>query len=392
MSQASRNPLYVSTISSTSPDSLAGSGLTPAIRRFQLKTDEIPTPALLVDIDALDRNIARMADYFSDRKCRLRPHFKAHKTPAILKRQLSAGSCVGVTCATVNEAEVCAAHGVEDILIANEPIGPGKAARCAMVATSARLTVAIDSLLGIAELSVAAVENDTLIGAIVDINVGMPRCGVRPEKAPALAKAISEADGLEFRGIMGYEGHAVLLPDESRTDTTTASISLLDEARIAIEADGFGVEIVSGGGTGTYNITGAMPCVTELQAGSYALMDDAYLELELGFERALTMLTTIISRPSEHLAIADGGLKAFAMDHGNPRLLGDGDVLFLSDEHATLKVRTDAYPLGSRAVMTVAHVDPTVNLHDQLWAVRGDDAIEVWPVEARGYRDISFKS
>lgn len=355
-----------------------------------MQLDEIPTPALIADSDALERNIEKMASFFEDARAKLRPHFKAHKTSEILRRQLDAGACVGVTCATVYEGEICAAHGVEDILIANEPIGPGKAARCAALAAKAHLTVAADSHFGLQELSDAAVGagGTTTIGVLADINVGMPRCGVRPEAAVELARLATELPGLEFRGVMGYEGHAVLMTDgEGREASARQAMQVLLDAKSLVEEAGIEVGIVSGGGTGTYNVTGAIEGITEIQAGSYALMDDAYLDLGLGFERAAWVLTTVISRPSSHLAIADGGLKAFAMDHGNPKLIGpgNGDVMFLSDEHATLRVDEGDFPLGSKAILSIAHIDPTVNLHDEFWVLSGDEVSARWPVEARGY-------
>ncbi|RIK09562.1 MAG: alanine racemase [Acidobacteria bacterium] len=352
--------------------------------------DEIPTPALVAEIDTLDRNIEKMASFFKDARAKLRPHFKAHKTPEILCRQLEAGACVGVTCATVYEAEICAAHGVADILIANEPLGPGKAERCADIAAKTRLTVAADSELGLRELSdaVGSVGHASTIGILIDINVGMPRCGVRPEAAADLARIATDLPGLEFRGVMGYEGHAVLMADgDARESAARQAMQVLLDAKALIEESGIEVQIVSGGGTGTYRITGMIDGITEIQAGSYALMDDAYLDLELGFDRAAWVMTTVISRPSPHLAVADGGLKAFAMDHGNPKVIGpgQGDVMFLSDEHATLRVDEGDFPLGSKANLSIAHIDPTVNFHDEFWVLSGDEVVARWPIEARGY-------
>lgn len=353
--------------------------------RDDLKTREIPTPALIVDVDALSHNLQRMAAFFEGRNCKLRPHFKAHKTPEILSRQIEAGNCTGATCATAHEASVCARHGVEEILIANEPIG--KASRCAEIASTTRLIVAADSEFGLRELSAAASGRGVRIGILIDINVGMPRCGVRPENAVELVALCSSLPGLEFRGLMGYEGHAVLIKDfETRNATAQRGMQTLLEAKHLVEEAGFPVEIVSGGGTGTYNISGNIEGITEIQAGSYALMDDAYLELALGFERAAYVLATVISRPSDHLAIADAGLKTFSMDHGNPNVISTrADVIFLSDEHASLRAESNTLPIGSRVKLSIAHIDPTVNLHSEFWATSNDEVVDRWPIEARGY-------
>lgn len=345
-----------------------------------MRLADVPTPALCVDVDALDRNIARMAAFFRDRPCGLRPHFKAHKTPAIAQRQAAAG-CVGFTCQTVHEAAVLAAHGLDDLLISNEVVDPAKRALLASVCERARVTVAIDSDAGIAFLRGLRVE------VLIDVNVGLPRCGVLPDGALDLARLAVDA-GLRLRGVMGYEGHAMALSDGvQRGVVARESMTQLCAVADRLRAAGLPVDVVSAGGTCTYDVTGAFPGVNEVQAGTYVMMDRQYGRYGLAFEEALRCLSTVVSRQGP-LAAVDAGLKALATDHGQPELPDDipADVLLLSDEHTTLAI-ADAFPFqpGDRLWMRPAHLDPTVNLHDRLYAIRGNEVVDVWPIAGRGY-------
>lgn len=346
-----------------------------------MKVRDIPTPALCVDIDVLEHNVDTMAAYFRDSTTSLRPHFKAHKTIAIANLQAAAG-CGGFTCATVSEAEVLASAGFSDILIANQVLDPAKVERVRSLADRVLLTVAFDSAEGVELL------RDIPVGALVDVNVGMPRCGVPPEGALDLARAIADTE-LQLRGVMGYEGHVVGIEErEARRGKAHESMQVLLAVAGELRDAGFEVAVVSGGGTGTYDITGATPGVTEVQAGSYALMDTAYAKLGLPFEEALRCLATVVSVQGR-LAVLDGGLKALAVDHGNPSLEEGvpARVLYLADEHTTL-VTDEGFAArpGSRLRLRPSHVDPTVNLHDSLYAVRADEVVDVWSVGARGYR------
>ena len=358
-----------------------------------MKLHDIPTPALVVDVQAMERNIRRMAGFFAEGACKLRPHFKAHKTPEIARRQLAAGSCSGLTCATVGEAEVVVAEQLsDDILIANEVLGPGKAARVAKLAHTIDIKIAVDSHVALVDLANAARAEGIEIGVLVDVYVGLPRCGIAPG-APAveLAKRVVATEGVRLCGLMGYEGHAVGIEDRSERESraTQAMEKLLDTARLVREA-GLPCDIVSAGGTGTYDITGRMEGITEIQAGSYVLMDTAYAKLGLPFEQAFALLGTVLSRPRPDLCVGDGGLKACAVDHGNPAVKGieGASVLFLSDEHATIRLPAECtLAVGDRIELWPSHIDPTINLHDALYAVEGDEVVGVWPVAARGYRE-----
>ncbi len=358
-----------------------------------MKLHEIPTPALVVDLSAMERNIRRMAEFYAGSTCKLRPHFKAHKTPAIARRQLAAGSCTGLTCATVGEAEVIVREAVtNDVLIANEVVGPGKAARVARLARQADVKVAVDSDACLADLTRAARSEGVEIGVLVDVNVGLPRCGVAAgAQALGLARSVAAAEGLRLRGLMGYEGHVVGNDDRVQREAgARRSVEqLLSTVRMIREA-GLPCEIVSAGGTGTYDITGRIEGVTEIQAGSYVLMDTAYAKLDIPFELAFTVLGTVLSRPKPDMCVADNGNKACSMDHGNPAVKGieGASVLFLSDEHATIILPPEStVRVGDRIEFWPSHIDPTINLHDVIFAVDGDEVVEVWPVAARGYSE-----
>lgn len=347
---------------------------------MSVRISELPTPALCVDLDVFERNLARMHGFFAGRACDVRPHVKAHKTPAIARRQVEAGGA-GLCCATLGEAEIFADHGFDDLLIANEITDRAKIGRVGELARRITLTVAVDSEDAAAILAGAGCR------VVVDVNVGLPRCGVAPDGALAVARAAQGA-GLEVVGVMGYEGHATIVDDRAeRAKVARASMEILLGVASELRDAGFAIDIVSGGSTLTYDTTGTVDGVTEVQAGSYALMDTTFAATG-DFEEALRCVTTVLSVGSG-IAVLDAGLKANAVDHGNPALPADlaADVLFLSDEHTTVATR-DGFDLrpGDRTYLRPSHVDPTVNLYDVLYAVRGDDVVETWPVAARGYR------
>lgn len=352
---------------------------------------DIQTPALLVDVAALERNIRRMAAFFAARPCKLRPHFKAHKTPEIARRQLAGGSCTGLTCATVAEAEAAAAVA-DDILIANEVVDRDRCRRVAALARRITLTVAVDSIAGIEQLSAAATEARVTVGVLVDLNVGQNRCGVAPgEEAVTLARRALPMPGLKVRGLMGYEGHAVGIPGRAEREAAVRSSmdQLASTARMFADA-GLPTDIVSAGGTGSYDIDSTFPEISEIQAGSYVLMDSDYANVGVPFEPALSILGTIISRAVPERCVADCGHKACTKDHGLPLVRGlDGAaVLALNDEHATIAVPpSSAIRIGDRIQLLPSHIDPTMNLHDVVYALEGAAVVGVWPIAARGYAE-----
>ncbi len=326
---------------------------------------DLVTPALVVDAGLFEHNLTTMAEALPGR--RLRPHVKAHKCTALAARQAGLGHS-GFTCATIREMEGMAAAGLgEDLLLANEVVD---AARLGTLAREgARVTMAVDSE-AIIEAAVAAHVDEVLI----DVDVGLPRCGCRPEDAGRLADR-ARARGLSVRGVMGYEGHIVGLEDrEQRTEQLETAMGVLTAAH-----EDVGGELVSAGGTGTFDLN---HWATEIQAGSYALMDTAYGKLGLPFGQALRIVSTIIS-VSPNWAVADCGLKALGMDHGNPSL-DTGDVLFCSDEHLTFVPRSPSR-VGDRVQVVPAHIDPTVAYHEALWIVDGDEVVDRWSVDLRGW-------
>jgi D-serine deaminase-like pyridoxal phosphate-dependent protein len=364
----------------------------PGTRNRELGTvrlSEIPTPALVLDIAALDRNIARMAAFFAAGPCRLRPHFKAHKTPEIAKRQLAAGSCSGLTCATVGEAEI-AADFCADILLANEIVAPEKCARVADLATRVRVTAAVDSLAGLEALSRAARAGGVRIGVLVDLNVGQGRCGVEPgEAALTLARQAAQSEDIELRGVMGYEGHLQPIRERSdRESRTRQAMQGLVRTANQIRAAGLPCGIVSAGGTGTYDISGRIDGITEIQAGSYALMDTDYASVGVPFESAFWVLGTVVSRPARDRCVADCGHKSMTKDHSLPGVRGieGASVISLNDEHATIALPPEStVAIGDRVELLPSHVDPTINLHDVFYVVDGQTVVDVWPIAARGY-------
>ena len=350
---------------------------------------EVPTPALIVDVAALDRNIARMARFFAEGTCRLRPHVKAHKTPEIARRQLAAGSCVGLTCATLREAEAVAGF-CDDVLLANEIVTTDKCGRAAALAASRRVTVAADSMEGVEALAAAARRAGVTLGVLVDVNVGQMRCGVLPgEPALALASRVAGTRGLELRGVMGYEGHVQPVRDRAeRVSQAERAMAALVETAARMRAAGLPCDIVSAGGTGTFDISGRVAGVTEIQAGSYVLMDTDYGEVGVPFEQAFFVLGTIVSRPAADRCVADGGHKSTTKDHSLPRVHGveGAAVSSLNDEHATIAIPPDSpIRIGDRVRLIPSHTDPTMNLHDVIYAVEGERVVDVWPIAARGY-------
>jgi D-serine deaminase-like pyridoxal phosphate-dependent protein len=328
---------------------------------------ELGTPALVADSATVDRNVATMAAARPGTS--LRPHVKAHKCTALTCVQAAAGH-TSFTCATPREVVGMAAVGLgDDLLLANETIDPRRLD--AMAQLDAAVTVAVDS-----EATVAAAASAGITRCLIDVNVGLPRCGVAPGAAGRLADQARRA-GLEVRGVMGYEGHLMMVADPSqRRDQVAAAMELLLQAHADVGGD-----VVSAGGTGTFDLHDGNG-VTEVQAGSYVLMDTHYGQLDLPFEQALHVVGTVIS-VGDGFAVADVGLKALGMDHGNPSIDG-AKVWFCSDEHVTFTPDV-ALAVGDRVRVIPAHVDPTMAMHAALWLVRGDEVIDRWPIDLRGW-------
>jgi D-serine deaminase-like pyridoxal phosphate-dependent protein len=330
-----------------------------------VKIGDLTTPALVVEAELLEHNLATMAAALP--AGRMRPHVKAHKCTALAARQVAHGH-LALTCATTAEVEGLARAGLgHDVLLANEVVDVARLR--AMAGSGARVTVAVDSEETIAAAAAAGIEE-----VVVDVNVGLPRCGCAPEVAGSLGDA-ARARGLVVRGVMGYEGHVVGLEDrDQRVEMVGVAMEILGVAHQAV-----GGAVISAGGTGTYDIN---TWATEIQAGSYALMDSAYGKLSLPFRQALTVVATVVS-VSSGWAVADCGAKALGMDHGNPSIEG-AVVWFCSDEHVTF-APGEAVRVGERVRVVPAHVDPTVAYHERMFIVDGEDVLDSWPVDLRGW-------
>jgi len=351
----------------------------------------LETPVLAVDLDRLERNIATMRRVIIDEAgVGWRPHIKGVKTPAIAHNLLDAGAH-GITCAKLGEAEVMAAAGIRDILIANQVVEPGKIERLVRLLRHADIIVAVDCAAHVRALDAAAQAAGVRLRVVIEINMGIDRSGVEPG-APvvALAQQIAGHSGLRFAGIMGWEGQAAPMPDpdEKRLAVQAAVAAFTDSADRCRDA-GLPVDIVSCSGTGTYWITAGLPGVTEVQAGGGIFCDLRYRnDFGVDHEYALTVWTTVISRPTPTRVICDAGWKAMAAYPKLPAPLGLGEVasLKLSAEHATVELESPAPApeVGDKVEFVVGYSDSTVFLHDRLHGVRGGELEVVWPILARG--------
>lgn len=362
---------------------------------------EIDTPALLIDLDAFERNLDAMAAAARKLGVRLRPHAKTHKSPVIAAKQIARGA-VGVCCQKVAEAEVLVAGGIGDVLVSNEVVGAHKLERLAALARHARIGVCVDHADAVAALARAAEQAESRVEVLVEIDVGGKRCGVAPGAAAVgLAKRIASSPALTFGGLQAYHGSAQHLrtPAERRaaiaaaTDATRTTMQILADA-------GFSCRTVGGAGTGTFTLEGASGVWNELQAGSYIFMDADYGRNTPDdgrnahpFEHALFILATVMSRAADTRAVVDVGHKATANDSGFPSVWGQADVTYHrpSDEHGILDLAATSWrpALGERVLLVPGHCDPTVNLYDWYVGVRGFGTAEarveaLWPIAARG--------
>ncbi|MQC17813.1 MAG: DSD1 family PLP-dependent enzyme [Chloroflexi bacterium] len=348
----------------------------------------LDTPALWVDLDALEHNIATMARITREQGVDWRPHVKASKAPELAKR-LIAGGAVGITCAKVGEAEVMVDGGVTNILIANEIVGPLKIARLVSLAARATLCVAVDDERNLREISAAAARAGVDLDVLVDINVGANRCGVTPERAPELAQLALDLPGVHLRGLMGYEGHVMGMQPEDKEAESARAADILQEAIANLRAAGIEPRVVSGGGTGNYWIATILGALTELQAGGGVLMDQSYGEQMKvpGHRQALFLTAQVISTAVAGRAIADAGWKSSGMHTGIPLVVSPPglSVAKLNAEHTILERAADAEVApGDRVTMIPHYSDSTVLLHRRLYAVREGVVEAVWPIAAAG--------
>jgi len=345
---------------------------------------DLPTPSLVAEISAMEENLARMDGFFAGDGSKLRPHFKSHKCVTLAKRQMGLPNTVGITCAKLSEAEQLVKGGIQNILIANQVIGIDKTARIAAMNKNADVYVAVDSNLGVEQIGAAARKAGVNIGVFVEMDIGMRRGGVQPGRPVLdLAEIISGTEGVCFEGIQSYEGHIVTLEDyDERKRRVEQDMKPVIETKKLLEQKGFQA-IVSSGGTGTYDITGKIEGIDELQCGSYVLMDAAYKKIRPEFENARYVLATIISDQKDRITL-DVGLKGMGAEYGTPEVMGYPKAVCLgfAEEHLLFD-KLDA-GIGDKIRLIPPHGCTTNNLYDRMWIARKNLIEDVWPLEGRG--------
>ena len=348
--------------------------------------EDLVTPALVLDIDAAQRNIDRMASELRRiGPTTIRPHYKTHKSPELARRQVQAGAN-GLSMATVWEAAVLAAAGFDDLFVVNTVAHPDKIRLLAELARDHRIMVAVDDPGAAAAQSAAAVRAGSTVGIFIEVDTGMNRCGVdtAPE-ALALARQVSELPGLRFDGITGYEGHCTLTPSEDlRHEKQQQAMKLFTGVADLLEANGVACPIRSAGGIATWNWTAAYPGITEIQAGSYVVMDNFHGKMVPGFEHSLTIQASVISRQSKQV-IVDVGNKSVA-DPYNVTIVGHDLEVFRSDEEHGIFAAPDGSPLrvGDCVTLVPGYSPSTVNCYDAFHVVQDDVVVDIWPVIPRG--------
>lgn len=359
---------------------------------------DIQTPCLILDLDALERNIRKMGDYAKAHGMRHRSHGKMHRSVDVQKLQESLGGSVGVCCQKVSEAEVFARGGIRDILISNEVCDSAKIDRLARLPKyGARIAVCVDDLANVGALSAAAQRHGTTLDCLVEIECGARRCGVETaEGTIRIAKCIDAAPGLSFSGIQAYQGAMQHLRSyQQRKAALDSAIVQVKAVLQALEAVGLTAERVTGGGTGSYYFESNSGVYNELQCGSYAFMDADYgritdrdgNRIDRGeWENALFILTSVMSVARTGLAVCDAGLKVQSVDSGLPVVYGRDDVTYIncSDEHGVIEDKGGVLRVNEKLKLVPGHCDPTCNLHDWYVGVRNGKVEVVWPVSARG--------
>jgi len=359
---------------------------------------DIQTPCLVLDLDALERNIKKMGDYAKAHGMRHRVHGKMHKSVDVAKLQERLGGAVGVCCQKVSEAEVFARGGIKDILVSNQVRDPAKIDRLARLPKlGSDIIVCVDDIDNVADLSAATQKHGTELGVFIEIDCGAGRCGVTTTQAVIdIAKAVQAAPGLTFKGIQAYQGAMQHLDSyEARKEKLDAAIAQVKDAVEGLKAEGIACELVSGGGTGSYYFESNSGVYNELQCGSYAFMDADYgrildkdgKRIDQGeWENAFFILTSVMSHAKADKAICDAGLKAQSVDSGLPFVFGRDDVEYIkcSDEHGVISDPRGVLKVNDKLRLVPGHCDPTANVHDWYVGVRNGKVETLWPVSARG--------
>lgn len=364
-----------------------------------MSEDDIQTPCLVLDLDALERNIKKMGDYAAANGMRHRVHGKMHKSVDVAKLQETLGGACGVCCQKVSEAEVFARGGIRDVLVSNQVRHPAKIDRLARIPTyGARAICCVDDVTNVADLSEAAVRHGTQIECLVEIDCGAGRCGVTTTPAVVeIATAIDAAEGLKFAGIQAYQGAMQHLDSyEDRKEKIGIAVAMVKDAMDMLRSRGLECDIVGGGGTGSYYFESTSGVYNELQCGSYAFMDADYgrildkdgKRIDQGeWENAMFILTSVMSHAKADKAIVDAGLKVQSVDSGLPVIYGRDDVEYVkcSDEHGVVMDTAGVLKINDKLKLVPGHCDPTANVHDWYVGVRNGKVECVWPISARGH-------
>lgn len=367
--------------------STADTLVSPADSRIGMAIEELDTPTLLLDRAASDRNLAKMALFFANRPSKLRPHFKNHKCVTLAKRQLAAGAA-GMTCAKLGEAEVLVDNGITNVLIANQVVGAVKVNRLVQLALRAKVAVAVDHIDQAQAISQAAASAGATVHLLIEVDIGMGRCGLAPgETVLTLAKQIQSLPGVQFGGIQAYEGHLVNVIDrDQRRTQAIAAMQMAVDTRRMLEQAGITVPCISGCSSATYDCTGALDGVDEIQAGTYATMDRQYFRLAPEFEIAMSILVRVISRPAPGKAVLDVGVKGAGAEFGVPGIRDYPNVVvpfFLAEEHVVIN-ESPEWPIGHALHLIPSHACTTCNLYREMVIHENGRVVDVWPVEASG--------
>ncbi len=379
---------------------LAKTGAEPVVgfdipAEIGMAEEDIVTPALLIDLDAFEKNVRVMRDFVSDKQVRLRVHAKTHKSADIARYQIEHGGACGICCQKVSEAEALVHGGIGDVLVSNQVVGPRQIDRLAALAKQARVIVCVDDAGNVEDLSAAAVRHDVQIECLVEIDCGGGRCGVASgAPAVAMARRIDGADGLVFAGLQAYHGAAQHIHDfAGRKAAIDAAIEQVAATVQMLKTSGFTCDIVGGAGTGTYYFEGSSGIYNELQCGSYIFMDvdyrrvlDAGGEFISEFDNALFVYTSVMSHTKRDKAVCDAGLKALSVDSGLPEIFNRDDLEYIgcADEHGVISDPNGVLKLNDKLRLIPGHCDPTCNLFDWYVGVRNGRVECLWPVTARG--------
>ena len=348
-----------------------------------MRVEELETPALLIDLDAMEDNLTRVSDFYGSNRLKFRPHFKNHCVLALAERQVASGA-IGITVARVRHAEALVKRGISSILVANEVVDDSSLRRLIELCRRAEIILSVDDAENIARIARLGGDLRPKINVVIDLEVGLGRCGAPPEQALVLARQARDA-GLRVRGLMGYEGHLQKMPESDETRLLRGEVAaLLNRSRLMLEEDGIPVDIVTLGGTGTYKAYVDYPGITEIQVGSYLLMDTFYEPFARDFQLGLTVLSRVISSHGDHLVL-DAGLKAVSSERGMPTLKGISGlrVKALHAEHAVVEIEDPNVHVRTNDLVElwVHYSDATAHLHRSLYGIRRGEVEETFPIE-----------